>query len=664
MQKHPVVFGRTLLMVSLVSTALSLVSSIAVAEPRIKDPIRAEFPQREQQREWFVQAEYAAKRGRLAEYQQLLDQLGDYPLVPYLELTRLQQVGYLANEDRVLAFLEAYRDSPMDWQLRQPWLDYLARKGEKQRFVRDFKAPGSTENQCRYLRYQHDLKLIPTDALYRAVDQLWLTGSSLPKACDSLLKQWADAGQRSTDKVWARLQLAAEDGKHTLVPYLGGLLPKDMGYLAEHYHRVRRDPSQVTRFDYLAGKHPGHEAQIVTYGFSRLIWRDPDRALRFIEQLPKHVTLSEEQWSFLEQRFAVALSSKDHKYAGAWLARLDASEHTDQTLQWQLGDWVREGQWQALLDFTQSAVVTAEQPEWQYWAARAAAELGQEEQAKARYQKLAAQRNYYGFMAAARLQTPFSLAAEPVDLSADEIASVRNLPAVQRAYEFLQMQRYIDARREWFSLLGHLSGREQIAMAVLADQWGWHDQVIYTLGQLGEFDAVELRFPEAYLDIHQNYADRVGIDINWALAISRRESAFRHDAASGAGAHGLMQILPSTARYLERKSLSVSELHHAPTNVRLGTQYLAELKGRLGNNWMLGTAAYNAGIYRVFEWLPDDPIDADRWIETIPFKETRDYVKNVLVYQQIYRTLRQDNDEAIFPQVAAMQISKAGAGRD
>jgi len=123
-----------------------------------------------------------------------------------------------------------------------------------------------------------------------------------------------------------------------------------------------------------------------------------------------------------------------------------------------------------------------------------------------------------------------------------------------------------------------------------------------------------------------------------------------------------MQIMPKTAEYLERKLVSQHELQQVPTNIRLGTSYLAELRGRLGNNWVLATAAYNGGIYRVYEWLPAQPIDVDRWIETIPFKETRDYVKNVLAYQQIYRELS-GNQDSVFTPLIPMQISKTAGGR-
>ncbi|RUO76401.1 transglycosylase SLT domain-containing protein [Pseudidiomarina taiwanensis] len=645
-------------------TCVALISSLwlssAEAEPRIYDSVFETQPSREQQREWFKQAEYAAGRGRLAEYRQLLAQLEGYPLLPYLELERLQQVGYLANEERVLQFLERYQHTPMDWQLRRPWLDYLAEQGEAARFIRDFRAPGTTTHQCYHLRFQLQLETMPAAAVMRAVDQLWQTGSSLPKACDPLLARWAEAGHRTPELVWARVKLAAEGGNHTLIPYLTKLLPESQRYLAEHYRRVRRDPSQIVRLHYLRGDYPQQEAEIALYALGRLIWRDPDRAIRTYAELPEHIRLTPAQRIELEQKFAVALSAKDHDEAHIWVERIGPEDHDAASLQWKLAERVREADWPAIIAFTDQSQLALQHTGWRYWRARALASVNRSDEAKQLYAALAQDRNYYGFLAAAQLGQKFSLAAEPVQASASELQQLRDIPAIQRTYEFLKLERYLDARREWVSLLEWLPASQQQQLAVLANQWGWHDQAIFALATIGAFDAVALRFPQAYLPEHEQYAEAAGIDVTWALAISRRESAFRHDATSHAGAYGLMQLLPSTARQIERRRLQRHELFDVDTNVRLGTRYLGQLQSRLNGNWVLATAAYNGGIYRVLDWLPEQPMEADRWIETIPFRETRDYVKNVLAYQQIYHAVRQ-TPSAIFADVMQMRISRGEA---
>ncbi|RUO63194.1 lytic transglycosylase domain-containing protein [Pseudidiomarina insulisalsae] len=645
----------------------ALTSPASLAEPKIHDPKLATDDKRAQQRELFVQAEYAAKRGRMAEYQQLVAALDNYPLLPYLELERLQQVGYLANEDRVLQFFNATKDTPMDWQLRYPWLDYLARKDEQQRFLRDFRHPGKVEHRCYFWRFTLEQGTQPKPAVLRAVDQLWLTGESLPRACDPLLASWTAAGRRNEERVWQRAKLAAEEGKHTLLPYLASLVEEPTRSLILSYRQVRRNPANLVReLDNLtdhSGRNAERAASIIAYGLGRLIWRDPDLAIRTMTTLPDSVLLTPSQVTELEQKFAVALSAKDHPQAHEWLMRLEPYEHDAQTLQWQLAEWVREGNWQAFIDDPVAELATStESAQWRYWRGRAYEELNQPQRARAQFEEVAGQRNYYGFLAATKLDQPLQLARERLNYSADELDTLRSLPGVQRAYEFLQLKRYLDARREWYQLLQVTTPREQELMAALASQWGWHDQAIYTLGQLGEFGAIAQRFPFAYETEHREHAKAAGIDMAWALAISRRESSFRFDAHSHAGAHGLMQLLPTTAKYVGRRDYSRFDLYQVNTNILLGTRYLADLKRRLGGNWVLATAAYNGGIYRVVDWVPEQPMAMDRWIETIPYKETRDYVKNVLAYQQIYLMLEQSEPDNRFADVAAMFISRESVG--
>ncbi|CAB0150830.1 Soluble lytic murein transglycosylase [Pseudidiomarina piscicola] len=647
-------------------------ATAVMAEPKIHDPLLAGGDQREMQRQLFVKAEYAAKRGRLSEYQQLLDELVGYPLLPYLELERLQQVGYVANEARVQEFFAAMKGTPLDWQLRYPWLDYLAKNNEQQRFLRDFIYPGRLEHRCYFWRFTLAQETQPKAAVMRAVDQLWLTGESLPKACDPLLATWTADGRRTDDKVWQRAKLAAEDGKHTLLPYLAKLVDAPTDALIKHYRSVRRNPANLVReLDELAtlaampdATSGPRVASIVTYALGRLIWRDPDIAIRTFNQLPSAIVLSAAQQTSLQQQFAVALSAKDHAQAGVWLAQVEPGQQTAATMQWQLAEWVREANWQTLIENPVATMgVDAEQAQWLYWRARALAETGQQKQAEAMYKRIAKQRSYYGFLAASKLQQPLHLAREKLRYSASEMEATRALPAVQRAYEFLQLERYIDARREWYQLLQISEPRQQELLAALASQWGWHDQAIYTLGQLGEFGAIEQRFPLAYAEEHRENAQAAGIDASWAFAISRRESAFRFDAYSHAGAHGLMQLLPSTAKYIGKRDYARHDLQSASVNIRLGTRYLADLKRRLGGNWVVATAAYNGGIYRVVDWVPEQAMAIDRWIETIPYRETRNYVKNVLAYQQIYLLLEEDQPpQNRFTELAEMTIDKTTLG--
>jgi soluble lytic murein transglycosylase len=629
--------------------ALSLFSSGAAQS----EPVDSE--QREQQRELFKKAEYAAKRGRLNEYRQLLQKLEGYPLVPYLELTRLEQVGYLANEDRVLAFLEKYDNTPLDWQLRQPWLTYLAGQEEHARFIRDFRHPGTLTHRCQFIEAQRE-KGLGDGPFRRQVDAIWEHGFSLPSACDPILKEWESLDGRTDEKVWNRLKMAAERGNPTLLPYLTGLLPELQQYLGEFYHKVRYSPAAIEDGSWFKGRYPEKEAQITAFALTKLIWRDEDIALRSYKKLKPELPFSEAQEERIAEEFAVALSLKSHPEARVWHDRVPVNALNERVLQWRLAIYLKDKDYEGLRDAIQSLPVAIRQGnQWRYWLARTQEITGNALVAQQLYEDLSDERHYYGFLASARLQKPVSLEHEKLEVSVVQLEQIRNHPSVQRAYELIQLERWVDARREWNHLLTQLDGEEQKVAAYLASEWGWHDQAIWTLAQIGHFDAVGIRFPLAYKDILGRASQAAGIDENWALAITRRESNFRHDAYSSAGARGLMQILPGTAKQLDTKNNSWRRLNDPSVNVRLGTHYLSRLKHRFENNWLLATASYNAGYYRVREWLPEEPVYADEWVETIPYHETRDYVKAVLSYQQIYRMLG-GNEDNLFEQVVDMTI--------
>jgi soluble lytic murein transglycosylase len=179
------------------------------------------------------------------------------------------------------------------------------------------------------------------------------------------------------------------------------------------------------------------------------------------------------------------------------------------------------------------------------------------------------------------------------------------------------------------------------AAAKLAERYGWHDRAIFTLARTGYWDDLELRFPLEHAALVKHNAELQGIDIAWVFAVMRQESAFMSNARSHAGAMGLMQLMPSTARQVAKNVLKTppprrQDLFEPDTNIALGSAYLKQMKGRLGDSAVLATAAYNAGPHRVTRWLPEETLPADIWIELVPFKETRGYLKRVLAYTVIY----------------------------
>ena len=488
--------------------------------------------------------------------------------------------------------------------------------------------------------------------------QWWLVGKSQDKACDPVFKQWRSAGYQTADLVWQRLSLAADGGKHTLIPYLTGLLPKSEQYLGRLFHKVRRDPAYITKLSRFS-RFNEKEAQIMTYGLKRLIWRDPNRALKTYQLAQAKFMFTTEQRDYLNERFALALASKQHNKANIWLDKLKDDQLDSNLTQWKLASILKNQNWSEIKTTLQTLPPAIKaKPQWQYWYARTLGELGDEQAADQQMAELAKTRHYYGFMAAKWLNQPISLQHNPLVVDSAIKTKVLEHDAAKRAFELFHLERFSQARKEWNYWLSTLSKTEKLAAASIAFEQGWFDRPIFTLPALGYLDDVELRFPIAYQEHIASYAKKNSIDPSWAFAIARRESSFMRDAHSSAGAKGLMQIMPATAKQLERKSVSTRYLLNAKNNIKLGTKYLKRLYDQYDGNLVLATASYNAGPYRVKQWLKKgNSLPADIWIETIPFKETREYVKSVFAYQQIYQHKLNSKNKSPFAALLNMQIS-------
>ncbi len=642
MQTHFFSTFRTLL----IGVMLFLVNQIAVAQEN--DALR----------KVFLQAEKQVWQHDSQQYKSLYNQLHYYPLQPYLDQKRLINDLSLENTAEIESFLTRYENSPLDWPLREKWLNYLAKRKRKALFLKFYKANSNAKLNCTNLLFQLDAGASES-LIMSQVPKWWVVGKSQDKTCDPLFKKWIDKGNLTGDLVWQRLALSADGGKHTLIPYLTGLLPESEQYLGRLWHAVRRDPAYILQVSKFPNKNE-KEVQILTYGLKRLIWRAPENALSSYKKLTQDYPFTPEQLGEITAKFAIALSSKNHKDAITWIDRVDEPYFSDTLIQWRLAEVLKSQNWSLIhTNLNTMPDRVKKQSQWQYWYGLSLLETNKADLGKQVLTELAGTRHYYGFLAASRLGLPINLQDNPLTFTDQEKQALLTNPAAKRAFEFFYMKRYHHARKEWNYWLEQLPKHEKLMAAAIAYENQWFDRPIFTLAAQGYLDDVSLRFPLAYAEAFSTYSKKANIDETWAMAISRRESSFMSDAHSGAGARGLMQIMPNTAKQLAKRSLSTRYLYKADNNIKLGTKYLGQLLQQYEGNQVLATASYNAGPYRIKKWLAKlDDLPADIWIETIPFKETREYVKSVLAYQQIYQHQRKSEYTSPFLQLIDMQIKQ------
>ncbi|CCQ10685.1 Soluble lytic murein transglycosylase precursor [Pseudoalteromonas luteoviolacea B = ATCC 29581] len=588
----------------------------------------------------FKQAERLAWSGNYDAFKNALAQL-DHPLSPYVEMTFYKRHANLRYQSEIEQFLSVYEHTPLEWPVRAKWLDHLRHRGRKAQYVAAYKPTKNAELTCYYLRFQLELGA-PEKAILEQVAPLWTVGKSQHKACDPLFSRWQKAGYMKPEHIWERVTQSAQGGQSSLLSYLKTLMPAKEAYLADLYLEVRRDPSSAAglyRYKHKSKK----EAEIAVYGMNRLIWRDKALALRAWDKLQGMFAFTDEQKSSVAYRFALALASDGEPEAEFWLNKVPKSGRDEKLMQWLLANKLKLQDWEGVIAlFVGQERLSNGQ---KYWLGYSYNQVGQTEKAKELWRDVANERHYYGFLAAARLGLPTQLNSEPLNIDSNLKQKVANAPGFKRAKALYEMERFTEARREWNYLTNTSSTEEKLAASQLAAELEWYDSAIYTLAGIGAWDYVELRFPMAFKSIFERYSESNNVPIDWSLAIARRESSFAPDARSHANAFGLMQILPSTAKYINKKSVTNARLMQPEFNVRLGTDYLYYLKKKNDDNEILATASYNAGFYRVKKWVPKTRMPMELWIELIPYTETREYVKNVYAYRQVYRTRlgHQDN---------------------
>jgi soluble lytic murein transglycosylase len=610
-----------------------------------------------QARNTYLKAEKQLWQSQSLRFKALYNQLHFYPLQPYLDLQILIDDMSLSNIAKIDLFLKKYRGSPLDWPLRKKWLNYLVKRNKRKLFLEYYKPSSNAGLTCHYYRYQLYIGVSEKIVLPQ-MTKLWTIGKSQDKACDPLFKKWKKSGYQTDAIVWQRIKLAGDGGNHTLIPYLTKQLPEKERYLGGLWQKVRSNPafiSQLNRFPNNNVK----ETEIMVYGLTRLIWRNQNLALKTYAKALTKFKFTEPQKRAVTNKFAVALASKNHKKAKYWLDQVEANALTNEMAQFRLSQIIKQQDWDKLIvELVNLPVRYKNAFKWKYWYARALIETDNLKHGESILKLLANERHYYGFLAASTLNLPVNLQDRPIEITELEKITVLKNPAAKRAFELFYINKPYQARREWNFWLKTLNKRQRLVASKLAHDAQWFDRAIFTLSREGYLDDVELRFPQAYDKKINQHSKQHEINPAWVFAITRRESSFMSDANSGVGAKGLMQLMPRTAKQLGHKKMSKTNLLDSGHNIKLGTKYLKKLLDMSEGNQVLATASYNAGPYRVKSWLKNsDSLPADIWIETIPYKETREYVKSVLAYQQIYQIKGSELDaDSVFDKVITMKI--------
>lgn len=596
----------------------------------------APFPQ---QRQLYDEASRALERNDPAPYLRNRQALEGYPLEAYLAYSELTLRLKTASDAEIEQFLQRYDDLPQISELKLRWLRDVAARGDWARFNRYYNAE-SDGNELDCLAAEGQFAQGQTTAATDHARRLWLTGKTLPTACERVFSRWELFGGLNESLVWQRLVLAVEAKNSGLANELQPRLIR-LNNAGQLLIDLAQKPEQLAQRLPLPADPATAEA--VALGLRRLARQDANLAAELLAYYRTQLPFSAEDEANTGRSIALTLAKRFDASALPLFAQYDPTLQDATANEWRLRLLLRLGRFAEAYQLTQKLPEEqASNSRWRYWQARSL-QLAQpsNQELPTLYRNVANERDFYGFMAADRVAQPYRIDHRPAVINLNVLEKVRRTPAIQRAIELNAIGQTADGRREWYNASRQFDRDALIAQARIGYEMGWYFPAIRSISQARYWDDLEVRFPIAYRDTFSREAQTRGISPNWAFAITRQESGFMSDARSGVGAMGLMQLMPDTARETARKFAiplrSSQQTLDPETNIQLGAAYLSQVYQQFSSNRILASAAYNAGPGRVRQWLRNSeqqPFDV--WIETIPFDETRQYVQNVLSYAVIY----------------------------
>jgi soluble lytic murein transglycosylase len=570
-----------------------------------------------------------------------------YVLYPYLRAVRLEralaraQGAWHEADDAAAEFLAQTGDAPVALALRRAWLSSLARRASWEAFLAQYEpAAGTPALECQRLNAR--IARQDVAALAEDVRARWLSDYRLPSECEPAF-QWLRAQGGLPDELVAqRAELLLDSGQASFARAVAARLPAETAApLLERAEFIENPARMLDAF--VADASRNVPAPVVLEAWSRLARNSPAQAHARYSALFDRMP-SRDDARGLAQPLAKGMAWDRRPEALDYFERVPPAKLDSVGREW----WARAAMWAGNWDEVRAAIAAmrpAEQADWPwlYWAARAADESGDQDAARSLYNAALPGDNYYSAMAAARLGERVIPRLELIPLDAAQVESIAGIDAFRRVRELALLGLRDLATNEWRYGYSALSEAQRLQAIHLAARWEIYDVAVATATSHGRFNDYTLLYPRPHVDEVAAAAKLTDVDADLLYGVLRQESLFRSDAASSAGALGLAQLTPATARETARRwSLPApnrADLFDPKTNITLGAARLKELEQRFGSELPVALGAYNAGEAAAERWLPARAVDSDVWIENIPYNETRAYVRRVLWHGLVYRWL-------------------------
>jgi soluble lytic murein transglycosylase len=591
--------------------------------------------------ERFLAAREAFRAGDRARFERIASELKGYELEVYLDYWRILADLKGADPANIRAFLARNEKTYVAEKLRGDWLKSLAKRQQWSEFDVDYPLLGQPDQElvCYSLqsrRARGDATMLD-DAM-----PLWLTLIEPPEPCYPVLEALIYDKRVLADEVWARVRRQFEANKTGAARYSMNYLPGSQTPDAKQAEAVVDQPMPwLVRLpaNFAASR---MSRELAALAIQRVARNEPRVAADQLGKIESKLQPSEKGWAWGQIGWQAA--QRHMPEALGWYRQAGDAPLSDEAAQWKVRAALRVQDWGAVRSTIEKMSPTlAAQPDWTYWLGRAYRAGGRVEDANALFTKIAGLPNFYGNLADDELGRPIMTPPKAAAPTREELVAVNANPGVQRTLAFFRMNQRFEGTKEWSWALRGMNDRELLTASDIAHRSGIYDRAIAAADRTKSEHDYSLRYLAPFGEQIRSAAKDQSLDGAWVYGLMRQESRFITNAKSTVGASGLMQLMPATAKWVARK-IGLKDYHHGQvndteTNVLLGTTYMRLVLESLDNHPVLASAAYNAGPGRAQKWRASQPLEGAIYAETIPFNETRDYVKKVMSNSVYYSAL-------------------------
>lgn len=612
----------------------------------------------------FLTARDAFRVGDINKLERAISQLGNHELAPYAENYRLRMWMDRGDPGNLRDFLQRYDGSYVAEKLRADWIRWLGKRSTWNEIDAEFPKMIAPEPDITCYSQQARLARDDRSVLVEA-EKLWLSMLEPPESCRPILDVLVSSQKMSGDDVWARARRQVEANRP-------GWAKTTLNYLPDSQMPDGRafDSALNNAMSYLVKQGTGNGRagrELAAFAIQRLAVNDPRVAADELDKIKGKLQDGERQWAW--SQIALQGAKKHLSEAVDWYARAGKTPLSDDGYQWKVRAALRAQEWGVVRDTIQAMPpALAALPEWIYWLGRSLHAGGRTTEGNALFEKIAGQPNFYGNLADEELGRQIVPPPKAKPPTAEEQRAARDNPGIRRSLAFFRADLRTEAVKEWNWSLRSMDDRELLAAADLARRNQIWDRAINTADRTKNEHDYTLRFLAPYGETVRPAALNQSLDDAWVYGLMRQESRFITSAKSNVGASGLMQLMPATAKWVAKKvglrDFHQGKVHDTETNVLLGTTYMRLVMENLDNHPVLASAAYNAGPGRAKKWRADRPLEGAIYAETIPFSETRDYVKKVMSNAVYYSAIFNGKPDSLKARLGTVGARTADAPKD